>query len=51
MQGLGQILVACLELLQVEFSIDGFTFSLWQVFLWLIVAGAVVYLICKWSDS
>ena len=47
MQGLGQVLVACLELLQVEFSIDGFTFSLWQVFLWLIV----VYLICKWSDS
>jgi len=51
MEGLGQVLLSCLELFQIELSLDGFTFSLWQIFLWLIVAGAVVYLICKWSDD
>ena len=51
MEGLGQVLLSCLELFQIEWSLDGFTFSLWQIFLWLIVAGAVVYLIVKWSDD
>ena len=51
MEGLGQVLLSCLKLLQIEFTLDGLTFSLWQVFLWLIVAGAVSYLILKWSDS
>ena len=51
MEGLGQVLLSCLELFQIELSLDGFTFSLWQIFLWLIVAGAVVYLIVKWSDD
>lgn len=50
MEGLGQVLLSCLELFQIEFTLDGLTFSLWQVFLWLIVAGAVLYLILKWSD-
>nr|DAR37742.1 MAG TPA: FeoB-associated Cys-rich membrane protein [Inoviridae sp.] len=33
-----------------EFTISGFTFSFWQIFLFLIVAGAVVFLIDKWVN-
>lgn len=51
MASLGQVFAACLDILQIEFQIDGLVFSLWEVFLWLIVAGAVVFLILKWSDS
>lgn len=51
MASLGQVLSSCLRIFQIEFTLDGLVFSLWEVFLWLIVAGAVIYLICKWSDS
>ena len=51
MAALGQVLSSCLSIFQIEFSLDGLVFSLWEVFLWLIVAGAVICLICKWSDS
>lgn len=51
MQGLGQVLSSCLQIFQIEFAIDGLTFSLWSIFLWLIVAGAVIYLLFKWGDD
>ena len=51
MEGLGQVLTSCLELLQTEFAIDGLTFSWWKILLWTIVAGAVICLIVKWSDD
>lgn len=51
MQSLGEVLLSALQIFQIEFTIDGLTFSLWGVFLWLIVAGAVIYLIMKWSDD
>ena len=44
MQGLGQVLSACLQIFQIEFTVDGLTFTLW-----LIVAGAVIYLLFKWG--
>ena len=51
MQSLGQVLTSCLELLQTEFTVDGLTFTLWNILLWLIVAGAVIYLVFKWGDN
>ena len=42
MQGLGQVLSACLQIFQIEFTVDGLTFTLWNILLWLIVAGAVI---------
>ena len=51
MQGLGQVLSACLQIFQIEFTVDGLTFTLWNILLWLIVAGAVIYLLFKWGDD
>lgn len=48
MAGLGSVLLACLQFLQTEFTIDGMTFSFWQIILWSMVAGAVVWMIIKW---
>ena len=48
MQGLGQVLSACLQIFQIEFTVDGLTFTLWNI-LRLIVAGAVIYLLFKWG--
>lgn len=39
MQVLGQVLSACLQIFQIEFTVDGLTFTLWNILLWLIVAG------------
>ena len=51
MQGLGQVLSACPQIFQIEFTVDGLTFTLWNILLWLIVAGAVIYLLFKWGDD
>ena len=48
MNDLGAVLSSVLGILQMEFSLNGLTFSFWQIILWLIVAGAVIYLIAKW---
>ena len=51
MLGLGQVLSACLQIFQIELAVDGFTLTLWNILLWLIVAGAVIYLLFKWGDD
>lgn len=52
MNELGAVPSAVLELLQMSFTLYGFTFTFWQIFLFLIVAGAVIYLVVKWvSDN
>lgn len=50
MMELASVLSAVLGIFQIEFTVSGFTFSFWQIFLFLIVAGAVVFLVCKWVD-
>ena len=50
MTELASVLSAVLGIFQIEFTVSGFTFSFWQIFLFLIVAGAVVFLVCKWLD-
>ena len=47
---LASVRAAVLGIFQIEFTGSGFTFSFWQIFLFLIVAGAVVFLVCKWVD-
>ena len=48
MADLAAVLQACLGLFQIKFTLDGFTFSFWQLFLFLLVAGAVIALIIHW---
>ena len=48
MSDLGAVLSSTLSMLQMEFTLGSLTFSFWQVILWLIVAGAVIYLVVKW---
>ena len=50
MTELASVLSAVLGIFQIEFTVSGFTFSFWQIFLFLIVAGAVVFLVCRWVD-
>ena len=33
MQVLGQVLSACLQIFQIEFTVDGLTFTLWNILL------------------
>lgn len=48
MQGLGAALKAAKDVLSVQLTLGELTFSFWQIFLWTIVAGAVVYIVVKW---
>lgn len=50
MNELASVLTAVLGIFQMEFTISGLTFSFWQIFLFLIVAGAVVFLIDRWVN-
>lgn len=43
----GAVFTAVVELFKIEFTLYGFTFSLWQVFLFDIAAGIVAWLIGK----
>ena len=45
---LGSVLTACVELMQIELTVGILTFSFWQLFLYSIVAGVVLYLIFLW---
>ena len=43
----GQLIEKVVELFSIEFTIYGFTFSLWQVFLFDIAAGIVIWVIVE----
>lgn len=43
----GQLIAKTVELFSIEFTIFGFTFSLWQVFLFDIVAGIVIWFLAE----
>lgn len=51
MSELASVLSAVLSVFQIEFTLYGFTFSFWQIFLFLIVAGAVIYLVVRWVSD
>ena len=50
MSEIASVLAAVLGIFRMEFTISGLTFSFWQIFLFLIVAGAVVFLIDRWVN-
>lgn len=43
----GLLIEKTVELFSIEFTIYGFTFSMWQVFLFDIAAGVVAWVICE----
>lgn len=50
MKDLGAVLLAAKEVLSIQLTMGEFTFSFWDVFLWLIVATITVWLVLKWSE-
>ena len=50
MNEIASVLTAVLSIFQMEFTVSSLTFSFWQIFLFLIVAGAVVFLIDRWVN-
>lgn len=51
MTDLADVLAAVVRVMQTEFSIYGLTFSFWDIFLWSLVAGAIVFLIGWWLSD
>ena len=45
MSELAAVFAVVIELFKIEFSLYGFTFSLWQVFVFTVVASLVCWLI------
>ena len=43
----GQLMEKVVELMSIEFTIYGFTFSLWQVFLFDIAASIVIWILVE----
>lgn len=50
MSEIGEVLAAVLGILQMPLTIHDLTFTFWQIILFLIGAGAVVFLIVKWVN-
>lgn len=44
---IGLVFEKVLELFQIEFTIYGFTFSMWEVFLFDFAAAIIVWIICE----
>ena len=51
MNDIASVFAAIVQILQTEFTIYDLTFSPWQVFLWSIVIGAILYLIWRWLSD
>ena len=51
MTELGQVLATVLGILQMQFTLYDLTFTFWQIILFLIGAGAVIFLIVKWVSD
>lgn len=45
MESVGELLKACMKGMQNEFTIYGHTFSWWQIFVFVIVASILTYII------
>lgn len=50
MSDLGAVLLAAKDVLSIQLTMGEFSFSFWDILLWLIVATIVVWLLLKWSD-
>jgi len=45
MEGLHSAITAAKDLMDMPLTLSGFTFSFWQVFLWTMVAGLLIWFI------
>ncbi len=45
MEFFGTVVAKTIEILKLEITIYGFTFSFWNVFLWALAAGIVIFCI------
>lgn len=44
---IAQVFDLVLELFQIEFTIYGFTFSMWEVFLFDFAADIIIWILCE----
>lgn len=51
MSEIGEVLAAVLGILQMQLTIYDLTFTFWQIILFLIGAGAVVFMILEWVSD
>ena len=51
MEHLALLFSFTLEIFKTPFTLYGFTFSFWQIFVWSIVAGIALYLIWRFFDE
>lgn len=51
MSDFGSILSAAYALMDMDFSIYGFTFSFWDVFLWSAIAGIIIIVVRRILDG
>lgn len=48
---LGEVIKGVLDLLKIPFTLGSFTFSLWQVYLFMLVAGIISYFVWRFFDG
>lgn len=51
MEELSAIFSLCVALMKLPFTIWGFTLNLWDILIWSIVAGIILYLIVRFFDE
>lgn len=47
MEDIKRLFDAVIDLMKIPFTIYGFTISLWSIFVWVLVAGVVIWIIGK----
>lgn len=50
MEGLAEIILGSRNLMDIPLEIWGFTFSFWDVLLWSIVVGIVIFLLVRFFE-
>jgi len=51
MEHLAWLFSTVIDVFKTPFTLYGFTFSFWQIFVWSIVAGIALYLIWRFFDE
>ena len=47
MEDFAAVITYCVNIMKVPFTIWGFTLNLWDILIWSIVAGIIIYLIVR----
>lgn len=51
MEDLGSALSAAMDIMKIEFTLGGYTFSWWDVFIWSLIAVVVGTLVVKFLSN